>query len=230
MSATAYEPALREAPPARVTRVSWGAILAGALVAFVVVAMLHVLGLAAGLTAVDAVDRDTPDAGTFAMGAAAWSVASHLIGLAAGGYVAARLSGGVEAALHGLGVWATATVVSALMIGNLAAGAANTAGSALSSVLGGLGRGAGQAVSAAAEQLDPEQLVERARLALTAPAEPARMTTEQRAAEITSIIGQRVAEGRFAEGRRERLNALVAAEAGLPPEEAARRVAAYEAE
>ncbi len=67
-------------------------------------------------------------------------------------------------------------------------------------------------------------------MALTGPSEPARMTTEQRGAEITGLIGRRVANGSLADADRQRLNALVAAEAGIPQQEAAQRVQAYEAE
>src|SRR5918998_138971 len=67
-------------------------------------------------TAVDATARDTPSASTFGIGAGIWLLVSNLVGLAAGGYAAARLSGtsdGTDATLHGLGVWAVAFLVSA---------------------------------------------------------------------------------------------------------------------
>jgi hypothetical protein len=39
-------------------------------------------------------------------------------------------------------------------------------------------------------------LIDRARMALTGPSDPARMTAEQRGAEITSLVGRRVATAR----------------------------------
>jgi predicted nucleic acid-binding protein len=56
------------------------------------------------------------------------------------------------------------------------------------------------------------------------------MTTEQRSAEITALLGRRVARGSFVGEERARLDALVAAESGIPPEEASRRVQAVEAD
>ena len=56
------------------------------------------------------------------------------------------------------------------------------------------------------------------------------MNGDQRAAEIARIIGTRVAQGSFNEADRQRLNQLVATEAGMSVEEADRRVRAYEAD
>ncbi|MBV1800381.1 hypothetical protein KSF81_26920 [Siccirubricoccus sp. G192] len=208
-------------------------MIAGALVAVAVGAMLNILGLAVGATAVEAVSRDTPSASSFGIGAGIWLLVSNLVGLAAGGYAAARLSGtsdGTDATLHGLGVWATAFLISAALLGNVVAGTASTAFGAVSNVVGGAARGAGSAVSAVADQANPQALIDRARLALTGPSDPARMSTEQRAAEITGLIGRRVTNGSLSDAERQRLNALVAAEAGIPEQEAAQRVRSYEAE
>jgi CHASE3 domain sensor protein len=56
------------------------------------------------------------------------------------------------------------------------------------------------------------------------------MTTEQRASEISGLIGTRVTSGSLTNEQRARLNALVAAEAGISEQDAAQRVQAYEAE
>jgi hypothetical protein len=222
-----------EGAPSLPPRVSWGAIIAGALVAVAVGVMLNVLGAAIGASTVDAAARDTPDATTLSIGAGVWLLVSNLIGLAAGGYTAARLSGtsdGTDATLHGLGVWATAFLVSAVLLGNVVAGTASTAMSGASSLLGGVASGAGSAVSSVADQANPQAIIDRARMAMTGPSDPARMNTEQRAAEITSLIGRRVANGSFSDAERQRLNALVGAEAGVTPQEADQRVKAYEAD
>jgi hypothetical protein len=222
-----------EGAPALPPRASWGAIIAGAIIALAIGLMLNTLGVAVGATAVDAVARDTPSASTFGIGAGIWFVVSNLIGLAVGGYVAARLSGtadDMDAMFHGLGVWAVTFLVSAVLLGNVLGGAASTMSSAVSGLAGGAARGAGSAVSAVAGQANPQALVDRARTAMSGPSEPARMTTEQRGAEITSLIGARVANGSLTDGERQRLNALVAAEAGIPQQEAAQRVQSYEGE
>ncbi|MFC0384820.1 hypothetical protein [Muricoccus vinaceus] len=225
--------AVPEGSPVLRHRISWGAILAGALVAVVIGASLNILGAGIGLTAVDAQAHDTPSGSTMGIASAVWLLFSNLLGLAIGGYVAARLSGTTDrgdATLHGAAVWATAFLVSALLLSSLVSGAANTAGSALSGVMSGVSSAAGTAVRAAAPQVDPSQLAERARVALSGPADPARMTPEQRAAEMTELLGKRVTGGELSGDDRTRLNRLVAAEAGIPEQEAAARVQAYEAE
>lgn len=222
-----------EGAPALPPRVSWGAIVAGALVSIAVGAMLNILGLAVGATAVDTTARDTPSATTFGIGAGIWLLVANLIGLAFGSYIAARLSGTADrtdATLHGLAVWATAFLVSAVLLGNVVAGTTRTAFDAVSGVVGGAAQGAGQAASALTGQVDPDALIDRARTALTGPSDPAQMTTEQRASEISGLIGTRATTGSLTAEQRARLNALVAAEAGIPEQEAAQRVQAYEAE
>ena len=222
-----------EGAPALPPRASWGAIIAGAVVALGIGLMLNTLGVAVGATAVDAVGGDTPSATTFGIGAGIWLLVSNLVGLAVGGYVAARLSGtadNTDAILHGLGVWSIAFLVSAVLLGNAVTGAASTLSGAASGLVGGAARGAGSAASAVAGQADPQALADRARTALSSPSDPARMTREQRGAEITSLLGRRVASGSLPDADRQRLNVLVAAEAGIPQQEAAQRVQAYEAE
>ena len=119
-----------EGAPALPPRVSWGAILAGSVIAVMVGLMLNILGVAVGVTAIDAVEGDTPSASTFGIGAGIWLLVSNLIGIAVGAYAAARLSGTADrtdATLHGVGVWAIGSLLSAVLVGNLAAGAASAA-------------------------------------------------------------------------------------------------------
>jgi hypothetical protein len=147
--------------------------------------------------------------------------------------VAARFSGtadDTDAMLHGLGVWAVTFLVSAVLLGNIIDGAASTMSGAVSSLTGGAASGAGSAVSAVADQANPQALIDRAKMTLTGPSAPARMTTEQRGAEISSLVGRRVANGSLTNDERQRLNALVAADAGIPQLEAAQRVQSYELE
>ncbi len=222
-----------EGAPSLPSRVSWGAILAGAVIAVMIGLMLNILGAAVGATAVDAVQGDTPSASTFGIGAGIWLLVANLIGLAVGGYAAARLSGTADktdAALHGVGVWAIGFLVSAVLLGNLASSAVSTAFSAASSLVGGAAQTAGSAASAVAGQADPQALADRARAALSGPSEPARMTTGQRSAEIGRILAGAAAGGGLSDADRQRLAALVSAETGIPQQEAAQRVQAYEAE
>jgi hypothetical protein len=223
--------AVPEGAPALPPRVSWGAVFAGGIVAIAVGVMLNILGVAIGVSTVDATTGDTPSASSFGIGGGIWLLVANLIGLGVGGYVAARLSGtsdGTDSSLHGLAVWGIAFLISAVLLGNVISGTANTVVQGASSILGGVAQGAGQAVSAAAgpvaQRLDPQQLVDRAQSALRAGGDPTAMTSDQRNAEIASLLTQRVTSGNLPAGDRERLNALVAAEYNLSPQEAQTRL------
>lgn len=227
-----------EGAPSLPPRVSWGAVLAGAIVAVVVGLMLNVLGIAIGASAVDATSGDTPSGQTFGIVSGVWLLVANLIGLAVGGYVAARFSGtadNTDGILHGLSVWGISYLLSAVLLGNIIAGTASTALQGASSIIGGVAQGAGQAASAAsgpaaqaAQQINPQQLIDRARSALQTGGDPARMTSEQRNAEIGTLVTRRVTNGNLPQQDRERLNQLVAAEYGISPDEAQRRVAQVE--
>jgi hypothetical protein len=118
---------LPEGGPALPSHIFWGAVIAGSLIAAVIAAMLNIFGAAIGATAVDAVAQATPGAARMGIGAAIWLVIASTLALAAGGYIAARLSGtanDTDGILHGLAVWAVAFLVSAVLIGNLLAGLA----------------------------------------------------------------------------------------------------------
>jgi hypothetical protein len=229
----AVDTARPEGGPALPPRVSWGAVFAGAIVAIAVGAALNVLGVAVGATTVDPqTPGGTPSASTFGIYGGVWLLVANLIGLATGGYVAARLSGtadDTDGVLHGLAVWALGFVVTAAVLGNVVAGTASATLGGVSSAVSGLARGAGGAVQAAAgaasdTRIDPQALVERARAALQTGGDPARMTTEQRAAETGQILTRRMTQGEFSEADRNRLAALVAAETNIPQEEARQRV------
>jgi len=218
-------------------RASLSAVIVGAVVAVTIGITLTALGAAIGTGLVDAVERDTPSATSFTVGAGAWMLATNLVGLFVGGLVAGRLSAAWskdDGAMHGLGVWAIASLFALMVlggaVGRVGGAVGSVAGSAVGTVTQAAGAAAGAAGAAAAPQLNPRELADRARNALSAPADPARMNGDQRAAEITRIVGNRITQGNLSDGDRQRLNALVAAEAGMSPEEADRRVRAYEAD
>lgn len=219
------------------SRVSWGAILSGALVAVVVGAMFNILGVAIGASTVDAtVPGETPGASTFGIAGAAWFLLSNLLGLACGGYVASRLSGtadDTDGVLHGLSVWAIAFLVSGVLLGNVVAGTARGVTSAVSSVASGLGSAAsslGSAASEAVPDVNPQALTDRLQASLQGGGEPGQMTSDQRRAEIARIVGNRVTGGELEPQARERLANLAAAEFNIPPEQAQQRVQELEAE
>ncbi|WP_439599229.1 hypothetical protein [Falsiroseomonas sp.] len=213
------------------SRVSWGAILAGGLVAVTVGAMLNILGVAVGASTIDPmVAGETPAASTFGIAGAVWLLVANLLALACGGYVAARLSGtsdDTDGVLHGLSVWAIAFLVSALLLGNLASGAARGVGAM---VQGAASTATSAAAQAMPEMTDPEALIERLQAGLQSGGNPATLTEDQRRAEIARLVGERATSGAFEPAARDRLAALTAAEFGISPQEATQRIQALEAE
>ena len=164
-----------EGAPSLPSRISWGAVIAGAVVALAIALMLNALGAGVGATTIDATGRDSPSASSFGIGAAIWLLISNLIGLGVGGYVAARLSGtsdNTDGTLHGLAVWGTTFLISAVLLGNLVSGIASTAATGASNLLGGVAQGAGSAVSAVGQQaagmVDPGKLKLQLKARLTA--------------------------------------------------------------
>lgn len=100
------------APPGLLSRVSWGAILAGALIAVALTALLGLLGLGIGFGTYDPAQGDTL-AGAPKATLLWWAVTS-ILATGIGGFVAARLAGiprSMTGALHGLSVWAVATLL-----------------------------------------------------------------------------------------------------------------------
>src|SRR5262245_51104205 len=85
------------------SRVSWGAIFAGAVVALTVYLLLSSLGVALGLSVSGRVDGQN-----LAIGAGIWAILSTLISLFLGGWVASQCTAGEtrgEAAVYGVVVW-----------------------------------------------------------------------------------------------------------------------------
>ena len=88
------------------SRVSWGALLAGSVVAIAIYSLLTMLGIAVGFSVSDRLDAD--QLGT---GAAVWAFVTLLIGMFFGGWVATRCTAGelrTEAILYGIIVWGDA--------------------------------------------------------------------------------------------------------------------------
>src|SRR5687768_6249628 len=82
------------------SRISWGAVMAGAVVAVAMYVLLIVAGVALGVTVADRVTNQS-----LGIGAGIWSTISMLLSLFAGGYIASRISVGEnqsEAAVYGI--------------------------------------------------------------------------------------------------------------------------------
>ena len=99
-------------PPALLKRVSWGAIFAGAVTAVALTALMGLLGLGIGLGTLDVAQGDSVDGAPKAT--LIWWAVTSILATGIGAFVAARLAGiprGLTGALHGLAVWAVASIV-----------------------------------------------------------------------------------------------------------------------
>ena len=130
-------------------RISWGAVIAGVVLALVVQLLLGMLGMGIGMSTIQPASGDMPSAQALGIGAAMWWVVTSLVALFIGGWVAGHLAGvpqRLDGTLHGLLTWAVTTLLTVYLlstaVGNLLSG---TVG-----VLGSVASGAGQAIGAVA--------------------------------------------------------------------------------
>jgi hypothetical protein len=105
--------------------ISWGAVVAGAVIALALSALFILLGVAVGATAFNPFDISAAQVKGFTIGAGLWLAFANLVALEVGGWVAARSSRYPDHAsgmLHGLAVWAVALIAASLLFGSGAAG------------------------------------------------------------------------------------------------------------
>ena len=147
-------------------RISWGAILAGVVIALVVQLLLGILGLGIGASSIDPLSEANPVSG-IGIGAGIWFAVSLLIALFAGGYVAGHMAGiqrHQDGLLHGLITWGLTTLLTFYLltttVGSLIGGTARALGSGLSAAGSGIAAvaptvagAAGDAAAAVGDQL-----------------------------------------------------------------------------
>jgi hypothetical protein len=210
-------------------RISWGAVLAGAVIVIAVHLSLSLLGLGIGLSTVDPAAGDTPEATSFGLGAGIWWVVSNLIALVIGGYVAARLSGMPlrgDGIIHGVLTWAVTLLITIYLlttgVGTLIGGAFNVVGNAVSTVGQGVAQAAPPALEAA--RVSPEQIQQQAD-ELLRPEQPGQLNPDQARTELTDALRQMVtgSEQEAAQAR-QRATDLIAQRAGISPEQANQRI------
>lgn len=108
-----------EVTPSNRPTISWGSVIAGVLTAIAVQIALAELFIAAGLAMYAPFDPTAADASTLAIGTIIAWVICALAGLFLGGWVAGRLAhyhSPMIAGLHGVLVWATGAVITAVLV------------------------------------------------------------------------------------------------------------------
>lgn len=147
------EPVSRVAPivPAVRHRVSWGAILVGAVIALSLQMLLNLLGIGIGASSINVSNGSTPGEG-LAIGAGIWFAIAALISLCAGGWVSGRLAGipnRNDGMLHGFATWSVSSILTVVLLSSVVGGIIG--GSA--SMLGKLASASGQGIQAASPAL-----------------------------------------------------------------------------
>ncbi len=208
-------------------RISWGAVIAGVVVALATAALLGLIGVALGVSGIQ------PGAAATGIGTGVWAVISTAVAMALGGYIAARLCGTyshLDSELHGLTVWALTFLVGAVLLAQAVSGAIGLAVQGAGAAAGGALSGTGALASGLTQQISPQALINQLQDSLTTGGDPTQMTKEQVSNEIAMLVGRRVYTGSLSDQDRDRLNLLVATEAGISKDQAARRIAGLEQE
>ena len=215
------------------SRISWGAVFAGAVVAVATTLLLSLLGAAIGAGSIHPLDTNSTDVARYGAGAAIWQIINLAISMAFGGYVAARLSGThshLDGELHGVTMWGVAVLLGSVLLAQAVSGLVGMvtqgAGSVVSRSVG--GGGAGTVSGVLPREVSPQAVIDRLQLSLSSSGDPTTMNHEQIGAEIAAIVRGSLFNGSVSEADRTRLVALVAAQSGITKDEAARRVTRME--
>jgi voltage-gated potassium channel Kch len=212
------------------TRLSWGAIFGGVVIAIAMQLVLGILGAGIGFTLVDPVQGTTPGAAGFGIGAGIYWLITTVLSLGAGGYVAARVAGvhdRFDALVHGLVVWGVTLILTLYLltsaVGGIIGGAFRTVGAVAGA--------AGTTVSAAAPQassvagIDEGDVRSEAAAYLSdAPNDPPQMTPEQAQKEIAKQLPALARGGTDGQQAESRVVDIVAAQRKISRPEAQAQV------
>jgi hypothetical protein len=211
-------------------RVSWGAVLAGVVVALVAQLILNMIGIGIGASTLDpgAGADQNPSARGFSIGAAVWWTASGIVAALAGGFAAGRLSGQpkeASAAWHGLTSWAFTTLVIFWLLTSTIGGLLGGAYRGLASTAGGAIQTAAQtAAPALAANAGPFDAIERTMRGAMGGNDPAALRDGAVAAMRAAATG----DPQQADVARARAAEALAKAQNIPVEEARTQVQQYE--
>jgi hypothetical protein len=215
-------------------QISWGAVLAGVVVALATQLVLNLFGIGIGAATLDPATGDNPSASSFSIGAAIWWTVSGILAALAGGYIAGRLAGRppLTAAWHGLTTWAVTTLIIFYLltttVGGILGGAYRTMTTALGSVASTVGVTAQTAAQVAAPNLsraaDPFSSIEQQMRSATGGNDPAAL----RDAAVAAVRGLVTGDEQQAQEARERAAQAIARAQNIPVEQARTEVQQYE--
>lgn len=209
--------------------VDWPAIIAGTVVASAISLVLLTFGSAIGLSLTSAYEGSGISLTAFAIAAALWLIWVQVSSFFAGGYLAGRMrrrnydatedESDIRDGSHGVAVWGVGVLIGAVIAFSGISAAVSTATTAATTVAAGA---TAAAVGTADEAADGGAMIVD-RLLRGGPATEAGTAADQRE-EVSRILLSSAASGTLDPADRQYLVEVVAARAGIPPQEAEQRV------
>jgi hypothetical protein len=237
-------PRIRDAPPTipttpaedvrtvMLSRISWGSVFAGVVVALVTQLVLNLLGMGIGAATLNPVEGESPSATSFSIGAGIWFALSGILAALAGGYTAGRLAGVPNestAGWHGLTTWALTTLVIFYLLGSTIGGIVGGAYRGMTSALGGVASAVGSTAQTTAQVVAPSPItdsfssIEQLLRSATPGNDPAALRDAAIAAVRAAVTGDQQAEE-----ARERAAQAIARVQNISVENARTQVQQYE--
>ncbi len=236
-SSSLSQPYADGVPPreSAISAVSWAAVFAGAVIAAALSLALFAGGTGLGFLSVSPWGDEGMSAPAVGIGIIAWMLFTQIVAYGIGGYVAGRLrTKWVDVhsdevyfrdTAHGFLVWALSAVVSAALLGSALASMASGAAKAGASVAAGAGTAATAAAAAGASGGGMDQATDYFTDTLLRSERPeAAGDPEAARAEVGRIVAMSVTRGDMTPEDRDYVAKVVAAQAGLEPAAAQRRV------
>lgn len=141
--------------------ISWGAILAGVVIAAIVYIAMNMLGLAIGAATINPESAE-PVGSALGTATVIWVAATVLLSTFAGGWVAGHMSGRVDdtnGVLHGLVAWALVTLLILSMLSSAASSIINGVTSAVGQGISLIGANVADVVPEVADSLNLQETV-----------------------------------------------------------------------
>jgi hypothetical protein len=216
-------------------RISWGAVLAGVVVALVTQLILNLIGVGVGAATLDPGTGDNPSASSFSIGAGIWWIVSGIIAAAAGGYAAGRLAGKPKestAGWHGLTTWALTTLIIFYLLTSAVGGILGGAYRTLTNAIGGVASTADGAMQTAAQTAapslsrvtDPFSSIEQSVRSATGGNDPASL----RDAAVAAVRAALTGDPQQAQAARDRAAKAIAKAENVSEDQARAQVQQYE--
>lgn len=213
--------------------VSWGPVIAGAVVAAAISLLLLLVGTGLGFSMVSPWASQSASATTLGVSAAVWLVVVQWLSAGVGGYITGRLRTkwvgihthevGFRDTAHGFMAWALATLLVAGVMTSTVSAIVGTAAQATATVAGATTTAAATAASKTNTDFSASYFTD----ALLRPADPKTATTannEASAAELSRILANAAIQGKMSNEDRAYVDRLVAARTGLSEADAKKRV------